>query len=222
MTLRLFFKTILVVLVVVGYPVAMHWLLTSGQWPVLTLILALTPFALPPLSLLTAGHTAWGLLAAAALLAASAWGWQTLLHRQDLIYLLQNVGMQALMAGVFGHTLLPGREPLISQLARRIHRDDYSDEIARYTRQATWAWTLYFVGMGLTSVLLFVAAPLALWSYFVNFISFLTLGGMFAAEYGVRRWRLRGIRHVSFVQSVKLYWEKPVPADPQPNGSSPP
>lgn len=217
MTFRLLLKTLLVVLVVVGYPVAMHLLLTSGQWPLLTLLLALAPFALLPLSLITGGHLAWGLLAAAALLAASAWGWQTLLQRQDLIYLLQNVGMQGLMALVFGHTLLGGREPLISQLARRIHRDDYSPAIARYTRQATWAWTLYFVAMGLTSVVLFVSAPLAIWSYFVNFISFLTLGAMFVAEYAVRRWRLRGIRHMSLLQSVKLYWEKPAPSDRRPS-----
>jgi uncharacterized membrane protein len=217
MTFRLLLKTLLVVLVVVGYPVAMHLLLTSGQWPLLTLLLALAPFALLPLSLITGGHLAWGLLAAAALLAASAWGWHTLLQRQDLIYLLQNVGMQGLMALIFGHTLLGGREPLISQLARRIHRDDYSPEIARYTRQATWAWTLYFVAMGLTSVVLFVTAPLAVWSWFVNFISFLTLGAMFVAEYAVRRWRLRGIRHMSLVQSVKLYWEKPAPSDGRPS-----
>ena len=206
-------KAIPVVLVVVGYPVLMHGLLTTGRWPAFTLLLALAPFGLLPLSLLGAGQRLWAAVAAAALLLASTWGWEVLLLRHDLIYLLQNVGMQGLMAVVFGHTLLPGREPLISQLARRIHRDDYSAEIARYTRQATWAWTLYFVVMALASIALFVAAPLEIWSWFVNFLSFLTLGGMFAAEYAVRRWRLRGIRHLGFVQSVKLYWEKPAPAE---------
>jgi len=217
MTPRLLLRTTLLTLVVVGYPVAMHLLLTSGAWPVITLLLALAPFALAPLSLLAAGHRLWGGLAAAAVLAASAWGWQALLHRQDLIYLLQNVGMQVLLAGLFGHTLLPGREPLISQLARRVHREDYGPAIARYTRQATWAWTLYFVAMGLTSVLLFLTAPLALWSWFVNFLSFLTLGAMFVAEYAVRRWRLRGIRHMGFLQGVRLYWEQPGPADQRPS-----
>lgn len=209
-------KAILVALVVIGYPVLMHGLLTAGHWPTLTLLLALAPFGLLPLSLLAAGQRLAAALAAAALLLAGAWGWPVLLGRHDLIYLLQNVGMQGLLALTFGHTLLPGREPLISQLARRIHRHDYNDTIARYTRQATWAWTLYFVAMGLASIVLFAAAPLEIWSWFVNFISFLTLGGMFAAEYAVRRWRLRGIDHLGFVQSVKLYWEKPVPADETP------
>lgn len=222
MKLRLFFKTLLVALVVVGYPVLMHWLLTSGQWPLATLLLALAPFALLPLSLLGAGQTLWAALAAATMLGLSAWGWQALLQQQELIYLLQNVGMQGLMAAIFGHTLLGGQEPLISQLARRIHQDDYSDAIARYTRQATWAWTLYFVVMGLASIVLFVVAPLTVWSYFVNFISFLTLGAMFAGEYAVRRWRLRGIRHLSFLQSVKLYWEKPTAAEAHPAGPTQP
>lgn len=216
MKFRLWLKTALLIGVVIGYPVAMHLLLTTGQWPVITLLFALAPFALAPFSLLSAGHLLWGALAALALLALSSWGWQTLLHRQDLIYLLQNVGMQGLLAGMFGHTLLPGYEPLIAQLARRVHREDYSEAIARYARQATWAWTLYFVAMGLASVLIFVLAPLAVWSYFVNFLSFLTLGAMFAGEYAVRRWRLRGIRHMSFLQSVRLYWEKPAPADTGP------
>jgi uncharacterized membrane protein len=211
-------KSLLALLVVIGYPVAMHLLLTNGRWPLPTLLLALAPFALLPLSLYTAGHRAGAVLAAALLLVASAWAWPTLLQRQDLIYLLQNVGMQGLMAGLFGHTLFDGREPLVAQFARRIHRDDYSAAIARYARQATWAWTLYFVAMGLASVLLFALAPLAVWSWFVNFLSFLTLGAMFAGEYAVRRWRLRGVRHLSLLQSVRLYWERPAPGDGRPTG----
>lgn len=215
-------KAIAVVLVVAGYPALMHWLLTNDRWPAFTLLVVLAPFGLLPLSLLAAGQRLGAALAAAGLLMACTWGWQVLLLRHDLIYLLQNVGMQGLLAVAFGHTLLPGREPLISQFARRIHRNDYSEAIARYTRQATWAWTLYFVAMGLASIALFAMAPLELWSWFVNFISFLTLGGMFAAEYAVRRWRLRGIDHLGFVQSVKLYWEKPVPADGQAAGPTQP
>ncbi len=215
-------KAMLVAVVVIGYPVLMHWLLTEGHWPHITLLLALAPFGLLPLSLLAAGQQLAALLTMAALLLGGAWGWPLLLGREDLIYLLQNVGMQALLALTFGHTLLPGRDPLISQFARRIHRNDYSDTIARYTRQATWAWTLYFVAMGLLSVALFALATLEVWSWFVNFVSFLTLGAMFAAEYAVRRWRLRGIDHLGFIQSVKLYWEKPAPADGQTAGPSRP
>lgn len=209
---RLWFKATLVAVVVISYPVAMHLLLTSGQWPASTLFMALLPFALLPLTLLMAGRVGWGLLSMAVLVTASASGWNALLHSPNWIFLLQNVSMQSLMAWVFGRTLRPGQEPLISQLARRIHRADYSPAIATYTRQATWAWTLYFVAMALISLLLFVAAPLAVWSWFVNFLSFILLGLMFAGEYAVRRWRLRDIQHMSFIRSVSLYWEKQAPA----------
>lgn len=209
-------KALLIALVVIGYPVLMHLLLTNGGWPLLTLLLALGPFALLPVTLAGAGYRLLAAASAAALAVASTLSWPILLQRQDLIYLLQNVGMQCLMAGVFGHGLLPGREPLIAQLARRIHRDDYSPEIARYARQATWGWTFYFLVMGLASVLIFMLAPLATWSWFVNFISFGTLGAMFAAEYGMRRWRLRHIRHIGFLEGIRLYWQRDAQSDGAP------
>jgi uncharacterized membrane protein len=199
-------QVLLLGLLALGYPLLMHLLLTHGHWPQATLALALAPFALAPLSLWRAGWRASALAAAAALALAAGWAWGALLQQPALLYLLQNVGMQALLAAMFGHTLLPGREPLIAQLARRIHREDYSEPIARYARQATAAWALYFVAMGLASALIFAFAPLAAWSWFVNFWSFLTLGAMAVGEYAVRRWRLRGIRHVSLWQGLRLYW----------------
>lgn len=205
-------KVMLVALVVLGYPTAMHLLLTSGQWPGSTLVMALLPFALLPLTLLMAGHIGWGLLSMVVLIAASAAGWNAMLHSPTWIYLLQNFTMECLMAWGFGHTLRPGHEPLISQFARRIHGTAYSPAIATYTRHATWAWTMYFVAMGLISLLLFVAAPLTVWSWFVNFLTFILLGLMFVGEYAVRRWRLRDIQHISFISSVSLYWEKEAPA----------
>jgi len=209
MTPRLLLKSLLLALLALGYPVLMHLLLTHGGWPQATLALALAPFALAPLSLWSAGWRVLALAGAATLAAAAAWAWPALLQQPALVYLLQNVGMQALLAGVFGHTLLPAREPLIAQLARRIHGPDYSEPIARYARQATWAWTLYFVAMGTASVLVYALAPLAAWSWFVNFWSFVTLGAMAVGEYAVRRWRLRGIRHVSLWQGLRLYWQRP-------------
>ena len=207
------FKVMLVALIVLGYPVAMHLLLTSGQWPVSTLLLGLAPLAALPLGLLVAGRIAWGLAMLAVLVAASGYGWNTLLHSQDWIFLIQNISMQGLLAWGFGHTLLPGHEPLISQFARRIHGADYSPVIASYTRRATWAWALFSVSMALISVLLFATAPLAVWSFFVNFVALVLLGLMFVLEYAVRRYFLRGVRHVPFIKGISLYWENSNSAD---------
>jgi uncharacterized membrane protein len=216
----MWFKSILVTLAVVSYPVSMHWLLTSGQWPVSTLLMALLPFGLLPLNLLTAGRIGWGLLSALGLIMAIASAWSTLLQNPSLIFLLQNITMECLIAWAFGRTLLPGHEPLISQFARRIHGTNYSPAIATYTRQATWAWTLYFVAIGVGSLLLYATAPLTIWSWYVNFFSFVLLGLMFAGEYAVRRWRLRDIQHVSFIESIAPFWDKPAPA--QTPADSPP
>lgn len=197
----------LVALLVLSYPAVMHVLLTSGQWPVSTLLMGLAPLAALPLALLAAGRIAWGMAMLVALIAASGFGWNTMLRSQEWIYLMQNVSMQGLLAWGFGHTLLPGHEPLISQIARRVHGDDYSPAIATYTLRATWAWAMFSLSMALMSVLLFAIAPLAVWSFFVNFVAFILLGLMFVLEYAVRRYCLRGEPHVPFFKSISLYWE---------------
>lgn len=206
-------KILLAALVVLGYPLAMHLLLTSGQWPGSTLLMALLPFAVLPLTLLMAGRIAWGLLSGVVLITASAAGWNAMLHNPSWIYLLQNLTMECLIGWGFGHTLRPGHEPLISQFARRVHGTAYSPAMAIYTRKATWAWTLYFVAVGLISLSLFVAAPLTVWSWFVNFLTFILLGLMFVLEYAARRYFLRAEPQVPFLKSIALYWENNKPAD---------
>jgi uncharacterized membrane protein len=213
---RWLMKAVLVALVVLGYPALMHLLLTSGQWPVSTLLLGLAPLTALPLALLLAGRINLGLATLATLVAAVGYGWNTLLHSQDWIYLIQNVSMQSLLAWGFGHTLRPGHEPLISQIARRIHGADYTPLIATYTRRATWAWALFSLTMGLISILLFAVAPLATWSFFVNFVSLILLGLMFVLEYAARRYCLRGIPHVPFFKGISLYWESRDAADEKP------
>lgn len=164
----LWFKTALALLLLLGYPAVMHWLLTASSWSHATL----------------------------------AW-----------INLAQTVGMQTLLAWFFGHTLRPGHEPLIAQFARRIHGAGYSPRIARYARQATWAWTGFFIAMAVIPLIMFFTASLSTWSFFVNVLSIPLLGGMFAAEYAARRWCLRGIPHVSILQSFTLYRDKKRAAD---------
>ncbi len=153
-------KAVLAIVLVAGYPLAMHWLLTASQWSHATL----------------------------------AW-----------INLAQTVGMQTLLAWFFGRTLQAGQEPLIAQFARRLHGKDYSPRIARYARQATWAWTWFFVAMAVIPLVLFFTASLATWSFFVNILSIPLLGLMFVAEYAARRWCLRGTLHVSIFQSLAAY-----------------
>lgn len=208
----LWLKATLLALAVVGYPTVMHLLLTSQQWPATTLAVGLLPFAALPLGLLKSDHPKLGWLTVLCSAVLIGYFWSTLLQRQDWIYLMQNVGMQGMLAWIFGRTLMTSREALISQLARRIHGADFTPAIATYTRQATLAWVIFFVAMALISALLFVAAPLTAWSFFVNVLYLPLLGLMFVLEYVARRYHLRDVQHVSFLKGVAVYWEKHTPA----------
>lgn len=117
------------------------------------------------------------------------------------IYLLQHAGTFALLTIGFGRTLATGRVPMISGFAQRIH-GCLAPELARYTRGATLAWTLFFGAMLGTSLLLFVAAPIRWWSVFANLLTPVLIGAMFLLEYLVRR-RLPPEYRTGLVASIR-------------------
>jgi len=82
----------------------------------------------------------------------------------------------------FGLTLRPGREPLITAMARKLH-GAVPDELAVYTRRVTIAWCCFFAAQLTTSITLFVFAPLVIWSFFVNVLDIPMVVAMYAAEY---------------------------------------
>jgi uncharacterized membrane protein len=86
---------------------------------------------------------------------------------------------------VFGSSLLPGREALVTALARHMH-PPISQEMAAYTRKLTWAWTAFFAAQLGISLLLYVLATVAAWSFFVNVLNLPLLVSMFVAEYIIR------------------------------------
>jgi uncharacterized membrane protein len=89
------------------------------------------------------------------------------------------------LLATFGSTLRPGRDALITAMARRMH-GAISDELAVYTRRVTWAWCGFFAVQLTTSVLLFAFAPLVVWSFFVNVLDIPLVATMFGAEYVCR------------------------------------
>jgi uncharacterized membrane protein len=86
---------------------------------------------------------------------------------------------------MFALTLRPGREPLITAMARRLH-GTLPDELARYTRRVTLAWSCFFAAQLTSSIALFLFAPLVVWSFFVNILDLPLVAAMFAAEYATR------------------------------------
>src|SRR5579864_3068791 len=68
------------------------------------------------------------------------------------------------LLAIFGASLRPGREPLVTALSRRMYAVVPAD-MAAYTRGVTWAWCAFFAAELLTSLALFLLAPRAVWSF---------------------------------------------------------
>jgi uncharacterized membrane protein len=85
----------------------------------------------------------------------------------------------------FALTLRPGREALITGMVRRLHGPIYP-ALERYTKRVTIAWCCFFAAQLVTSVTLFVFAPLPVWSFFANILDIPLVVTMFVAEYLVR------------------------------------
>lgn len=113
----------------------------------------------------------------------------------------------AFMAWVFGHTLLRGRTPLIAQLISLLHADDDPGaEVWSYARSLTFVWTMFFIALASSNLLLAALAepdglllaagvtpPLTVpqdwWSLFANLIDYLLVAALFGIEYAYRRRR---------------------------------
>jgi uncharacterized membrane protein len=152
--------------------------------------------------------------ALAAMLAAAAAGllclycWPQLSRNFSLVYLIQQLGFQMLMAATFGLSLLPGRLPLCTQIADKVH-GPLGDLELRYTRQVTAAWTIFFLANAAATGLLYVLEPVRIWSMFVNFASLPLLGLMFAVEYAVRRRVLNQVNTGGLIATLRVYFADP-------------
>ena len=105
---------------------------------------------------------------------------------------------------LFGLSLRPGREALVSRLARRVE-PDLTPALMAYTRGVTWLWAGFCGAQIAVSALLLAAAPLPVWSIFVNVLGGPLIGLTFAAEYAVRRWRFRHVRMASLAETVRAF-----------------
>lgn len=115
---------------------------------------------------------------------------------------------------LFGRTLLPGRTPIVTALARRIH-GERTPELRAYTRRVTGAWCVFFAAQLAGSALLARLAPLWAWSLFVNVLDAPLVVLMFAAEYAYRLLRFRNQSHARPADIVRAFArESAAPAAP--------
>jgi len=89
----------------------------------------------------------------------------------------------------FGSTLAPGREPIVTRVARRVH-GTLEPPMERFTRRVTVAWCVFFGAQLALSALLLAFAPLHAWSFFVNLLNLPLLALMFVGQFA-----FHAIRH---------------------------
>lgn len=106
------------------------------------------------------------------------------------------ISINLFLAAYFFSTLLPGREPLVTRIAR-IEQPDFDSVVSAYTRKVTWVWALFFTGLLIETIALIKLAPVETTLLFLNCINYLLIPLLFAAEYAFRRVHLRGYIHIS-------------------------
>ena len=138
---------------------------------------------------------------ALALLVAAALHAGELSRHIRMLWFLQHAAGHALLALVFGRTLLPGAEPLATRVARAV-LPSMPPAVVGYTRGVTVAWTVYFVVMTVVSVALYVGASAATWSMFATLVSGPLVALMFGAEFALRRYLVPASHRASIAQTV--------------------
>jgi uncharacterized membrane protein len=117
---------------------------------------------------------------------------------------LMNATLNLFLLWLFGRTLLPGKEPLISQISRRIN-GELKSEVVDYTRHVTIVWCIFFALEVIASLLLYVFAPLAAWSFFINVLNLPLLILMFVGEKLYRTLRFPNHPKTSILKAIEVY-----------------
>jgi uncharacterized membrane protein len=200
----------IVVALFVAYPILAH--LVAAAPP--TAHLGVVAFAVAPLVAalaLVGGHAGWRI---ATLLACTGCGVLLVLYSEvvgrnlGLVYFIQTTCTNAALAIVFGRTLKASREPLCTRFARMV-RGPLDPPVARYTRQVTLAWTIFFVAMLLVSIVLYALAPIGVWSTFANLLTMPLVALMFIVEYAIRIRTFPDLPHKPILASLRAYRNSP-------------
>jgi uncharacterized membrane protein len=185
-------------LLICAWPLSLHMaiLLHAQDWaPRLTALAA----ALAAVLWALAARRRSVLLWAAAVIACLAW---LVWAAPQLLLFAPPIAINTALALVFGASLRPQHEPVISVFAR-LEQGELPADLARYTRRLTWTWTALFATMAATSLVLAVAGTLQTWSLFANVINYALVALLFAGEYLYRKYRFRHYRHATLAQLVR-------------------
>ncbi len=201
-------KTVLFGLLLVSYFAFAHIALTSvggEHWAALIAIIPITLWWLKALCAIDASSLRRGAILLIGLVVAGLgwWFWSRWIGYAEWVYLLQSVGSMLLLAGVFGVSLTMKEGDWVTRLATIIHGRSLPPEIARYTHSVTVAWTLFFLLMAATSMILFASGQREWWSAFINLFSWPLVAAAFLVEYAMRKILHPDFEHVSLSTTVR-------------------
>ncbi len=124
------------------------------------------------------------------------------------LYVLQHAGIHLALAATFGITLRADATPLIVAMGEKIHRD-FTADMRAYARRLTGAWVIYFVGMVIVSLAVYLLAPWPWWSFFCNLLTPLAALAFFVGEHVYRHWRHPHFEPVSLRAAWDAYQRRP-------------
>lgn len=135
-----------------------------------------------------------------------AQNWSALEVNFPWFYLLEHAGTNLMLGGVFGATLLHKQVPLCTRIAQIVHSEELPGSVARYTRQVTLAWTVFFLANASVSIALFLFAPLTVWSTYANILTAPLVALVFLVEYAIRVRTMPAEFHSTIVASIAAFW----------------
>lgn len=188
-----------------SFAILAHASIVEGVPPAVGALLSLIPIALIAASLVRRSRHRVAVVALVALGGAAIWfGWETLERNFPRVLFLEHAGINLLLAIVFGRTLAPGHDPLVTRFARLLHRE-LPPEVVTYTRKVTIAWTVFFATLFVLSCALYLGGFLAAWSVLANIASPILVGAMFVVEYVIRHRVLPDWERVGILGGIRAF-----------------
>lgn len=198
----------LVLLACIAYPILVHLFAIKGEMDGLQLLLLMLPLLLWAcwIAIRSVG-TKWSPLVVASFAALIYYLMAGQHMRGGLVAFdgAWHASTNLFMLWFFGRTLRQGREPLISQVSRFLNGGELLPEIAVYTRNVTIAWSVFFAAQLLASAMLYLFAPLVMWSLFINVLNAPLLAFMFVGEYIIRILRYPSHSRNSILQVIEVF-----------------
>ena len=193
----------------VAYALLSNWLMVHAADHAWTVGLLFGPLLLALGAMGWRKRHGWTLGACIGLLMVLAWVvWRGGVANAQRLYVLQHAALHLAIGWSFALTLRGAEKPLITALAEVVHSrlgHTFTSELAQYTRSVTALWVGYFVGMVVTSLLIYAWAPWPAWSLFCTVLTPVSVGVLFVAEHLWREWRHPEFPRVSMQAIVQAY-----------------